>query len=168
MENLAPRLLYMWYACWYGIHEDPDKFGLRLRCSCISRLLAAILICIIIDDLERVKKEDCFYHKHNLIILCKRFTAALELLIVHHERPCQSLFDKDRDYCFHHLWLPLMILRHARTFDVKFKPTGPEIVLSIPNASVQTPQDGYRSYFNKILFGSRICTCIYFYNFLIF
>ena len=136
MEDLAPRLLYMRYACSCGIHENPDKFGLRLRCSCISRLLAAILICIIIDDLERVIKEDCFYHKHNLIILYKRFTAALELLIVHHERTCQSLFDKDRDHCLHHLWLPCMTLRHARTFDVKFKPTGPEIVWSIPNASV--------------------------------
>ena len=82
----------------------------------------------LIDDLERVQKRA-------LSIICPTLSydnalasLDLELLVVHHQRLCQSLFNsilEDTDHRLRHL-LPVSYsskysLRHPRAFDVKFK-----------------------------------------------
>ena len=88
-----------------------------------------------IDELERLRKRAL-----SIICLTLSYDNALAssqldlevFLVVHHQRLCQSLFDnilEDSDHRFHHL-LPdshnsQCTLRHAKTFDVKFKTCKP-------------------------------------------
>ena len=82
----------------------------------------------LIDNMEHVQKRA-------LSIMCPTLSyhnalasLDLELLVVHHQRLCQSLFDnilENADHCLHHL-LPdphssKHTLGHARAFDVTFK-----------------------------------------------
>ena len=101
---------------------------IRSVCNYAIPVFHASLPHYLIDDLERVQKRA-------LSIICPTLSEDnalasldLELLVVHHQRLCQSLFDnilEDNDHRLHHL-LPdshssKHTLRHARAFDVKFK-----------------------------------------------
>jgi len=101
---------------------------IRSVCDYAIPVFHASLSQYLTDDLERVQKRA-------LSIICPTLSydnalasLDLELLVVHHQRLCQSLFDnilEDSDHRLHHL-LPdshssKHTLRHARAFDVKFK-----------------------------------------------
>ena len=101
---------------------------IRSVCDYAIPVLHTSLPQYLIDDLERVQKRA-------LSIICPTLSydnapasLDLELLVVHHHRLCQSLFNsilEDTDHRLRHLlpvsYSPKYSLRHPRAFDVKFK-----------------------------------------------
>ena len=101
---------------------------IRSVCDYAIPVFHASLPQYLIDDLERVQKRA-------LSIICPTLSydnalasLDLELLVVHHHRLCQSLFNsilEDTDHRLRHLlpvsYSPKYSLRHPRAFGVKFK-----------------------------------------------